>query len=175
MKPRGRTRRRPGAVPQASKEGPADREHPTFSAALRERRDVLGLSAADLARILELEPEAIERLERGLASIRDWPWGKVERLRCLLGWPPGTIAQMLERDDRLRPSEPLGLSNLTLRDGREVVFQRSLEFYGNFTREEVDELTRSALGGGCSYIPDELRARYLRFLADVASYPPPQG
>ncbi len=82
---------------------------------------------------------------------------------------------MLERDDRLRPSEPLGLSNLTLRDGREVVFQRSLEFYGNFTREEVDELTRSALGGGCSYIPDELRARYLRFLADVASYPPPQG
>ena len=175
MKQRGRGRRRPGAVPQAGRGGPPDREHPTFSAALRERREALGLSAADLARIMKLEPEAIEQLECGLASIRDWPWGKVERLRCLLGWSPGTIAQMLERDDRLRPSEPLGLSNLTSRDGCEVVFQQSLEFYGGFTREEVAELTRFVLDGGCSYIPDGLRARYLRFLADVASYPPPQG
>jgi len=150
----------------------------SFAAALRRRREELGLSASDLASLLGVEPEAIDRLESNSDSIRNWPWGQADTLRHLLGWSPSKFVQLIEQD-RIRswgePDDDKKMPGHTPRTAIEFVFRTTLESLGGFNPVEADELTRMVIGGGCNQVSDELRARYLRYLLELRANASPKA
>ncbi|WP_293180520.1 helix-turn-helix domain-containing protein [Oceanithermus sp.] len=150
----------------------------TFAAALRKRREELGLGAGDLARLVGVDREVVDRLESNSTSIRDWSWGQADTLRQMLGWSPCEFVQLIEQD-RIRswgePDDDKNRPGHTPRTAIEFVFRTTLESLGGFNPVEADELARMVIGGGCNQVSDELRARYLRYLLELRANASPKA
>jgi len=67
---------------------------PEVGERIRERRQQLGLSQADLARVTGVTDVYISGIERGIRSLERWPWQRLEALRRALHWTTEEFAEV---------------------------------------------------------------------------------